>query len=80
MNKVESLGTGFLAGLVVMFVIWTIWTSFVFEYLMIVLKEWGHDMTAVEHEFYWMMVGLWLIWGIHSATRVYHYARRGDKV
>ena len=79
MNKTESLGVGILAGVLIIFITWSIWTYWVFKNIMIVLPYFGYDLEPIQHEFYWLFVGIWFLWSIHTADRVYHYARRGDK-
>ncbi|KKL62298.1 hypothetical protein LCGC14_2186580 [marine sediment metagenome] len=79
-DTVKSLAGGFIASILVISFSWIIWTWFVFEYAMTVLTTLGYNLYPIQHEFYWLLVGIFLLWGIQSSTRVYHYARRGDKV
>jgi len=78
-DTVKSLAGGAVASILVISCSWIIWTWFVFEYSMTVLTTLGYNLYLVQHEFYWVLVGIFLLWGIQGGTRVYHYARRGDK-
>jgi len=80
MNKTESSGVGALAGVLTMVLSWVIWTWYIFEYFMIVADHLRYSLYGVEHEVYWLAVGFFLLWGMRTASNIYHYARRGDKV
>jgi hypothetical protein len=80
MNKTESALTGFFAGCVIMFVTWMLWSFWIFENLMAVLPHFSYDLTPVKNEFYWLGIGIYLLWSAKAATRLYHYSRRGEKV
>jgi len=76
---ISALGAT-VASILVISSSWIIWTWFVFEYAITVLTTLGYNLYPAQHEFYWLLVGIFLLWGIQSGTRVYHYSRRGEKV
>jgi len=76
MNRGEAAGLGAVAGCATIIFHYAILYFFVFDNLLAVSAQLGHDLSPVESQVWWLLIGFGFILSLRSMSKGYRWARR----